>query len=147
MFTRRSDRDTTSILLDLSRLLRNLTRLVGGADDGPAMTATQRIALVELGDGGSMRLNDLAGRMGVSAPTASRSVDALVELGLAERSPDPSDRRAVRIDLTPVGRELLEDRQAKAQVAFEPAVAALSASERKQLSLLLHRMTDALREH
>ncbi|HWJ32337.1 MAG TPA: hypothetical protein VNR59_08360, partial [Gaiellaceae bacterium] len=60
---------------------------------------------------------------------------------------DPSDRRAVRIDLTPVGRELLEDRQAKAQVAFEPAVAALSASERKQLSLLLHRMTDALREH
>jgi DNA-binding MarR family transcriptional regulator len=110
------------------------------------MTATQRIAVVELGDGGPMRLNDLAARMGVSAPTASRSVDALVELGLVERAPDPHDRRAVRIDLTAAGRELLEERQARAQLAFEPAVAALSAAERKHLSVLLHRMTDALRE-
>jgi DNA-binding MarR family transcriptional regulator len=139
------DDETTRILLDLSRLLRNLTRLVGGADDGPAMTATQRIALVELGDGGSMRLSELATRMGVSAPTASRSVEALHELGLAERVPDPTDRRAVKIDLTPAGRELLAERHAKAQAAFEPAVASLSAAERKQLSTLLHRMTDTLR--
>jgi DNA-binding MarR family transcriptional regulator len=52
----------------------------------------------------------------------------------------------VRIDLTAAGRELLEERQARAQLAFEPAVAALSAAERKHLSVLLHRMTDALRE-
>jgi DNA-binding MarR family transcriptional regulator len=143
----RTDAETTRILLDLSRLLRNLTRLVGGADDGPPMTATQRIALVELGDGGAMRLSDLAAQMGVSAPTASRSVDTLVDLGLADRAPDPSDRRAVRIDLTPAGRELLRERQEKAQVAFAPAVAVLSESERHELSQLLQRMTGALRAH
>jgi DNA-binding MarR family transcriptional regulator len=109
------------------------------------MTATQRIALVELGDGGALRLNDLAARMGVSAPTASRAVDALHELDLVERVPDPRDRRALNIDLTPAGRDLLEERQARARVAFEPAVAALSSSERRQLTALLHRMTDALR--
>jgi DNA-binding MarR family transcriptional regulator len=140
------DPETTAILLDLSRLLRNLTRLVGGADDGPPMTATQRIALVELGDGGSLRLNDLATRMGVSPPTASRAVEALHELGLVERVPDPRDRRALKIDLTRRGRRLLDERHAKAQVAFEPAVAQLSAAERKQLSALLRRMTEALLE-
>jgi DNA-binding MarR family transcriptional regulator len=141
---RSPDGETESILLDLSRLLRNLTRRVGGADDGPGMTATQRIALVELGDGGAMRLSDLAARMGVSAPTASRSVEVLHELGLAERVPDPKDRRAVQIELTQAGRALLADRQARARVAFEPAVATLSAGEREQLRVLLRRMTEAL---
>ena len=141
--TRRDD-ETTQILLDLSRLLRNLTRLVGGADDGPPMTATQRIALIELGDGGALRLTDLAAQMGVSAPTASRSVDALLEHGLVERVVDPRDRRAVNIELTDQGRKLLEERKAKANAAFEPAVAALSAADRKKLSQLLHQMTEAL---
>ena len=57
----RADGETAQVLRDLSRLLRNLTRLAGGADDGPApMTATARLALVELGDGGPFRLNDLS---------------------------------------------------------------------------------------
>jgi DNA-binding MarR family transcriptional regulator len=138
--------ETFDILMDLSRLLRNLTRATGGADVTPAMTATQRIALFELGDGGSLRLNDLADRMGVSPPTASRSVDALHQLGLVERVPDPSDRRALSIELSPAGRELLAERKEKAQAAFVPAVAALSAAERKTLSELLRRMTEAIRE-
>ena len=144
--TRKTQHDeTVEILIDLSRLIRNLIRLTGAGDDGPAMTATQRVALFELGDGGSLRLNDLADRMGVSPPTASRSVDALHELGLVDRLPDPHDRRALRIDLTPAGKKLLAERKAKAQTAFAPAVAALSASERKTLSQLLRRMTDAVR--
>jgi DNA-binding MarR family transcriptional regulator len=142
--TRKTRHDeTVEILLDLSRLIRNLARVTGAADD--AMTATQRIALFELGDGGSLRLNDLADRMGVSPPTASRSVDALHELGLVERVPDPRDRRALSIDLTPAGKKLLAERKAKAEAAFAPAVAALSATERTTLSQLLRRMTDVVR--
>jgi DNA-binding MarR family transcriptional regulator len=141
----RADDETAQVLRDLSRLLRNLTRLVGGADDdAPPMTATARIALVELGDGGPFRLNDLAARMGVSAPTASRSVDALYELELVERVVDPADRRAVRIELSKAGQALLDRRTERARVAFEPAVAALSNADRKQFSQLLHRMTEAL---
>jgi DNA-binding MarR family transcriptional regulator len=145
--TARKNRDspTVEILLDLSRLIRDLTRATGGADDVPPMTATQRIALFELGHAGSLRLNDLADRMGVSAPTASRSVDALHELGLLERVPDPDDRRALRIELTDAGQKLLAERKAKAEAAFEPAVAALSETERETLSELLRRMSDAVR--
>ena len=132
--------------MDISRLIRNLTRIVGGPDEVPPMTATQRLALFEVGDGGPLRLNDLADRMGVSAPTASRSVDALHDLGLVARVPDPHDRRALRIELTPAGERLLTARKAKAQAAFAPAVAALSDAERATLSRLLRRMTEALRE-
>ncbi len=136
--------DTAAILDQLGRLLRELTRMTGGADDGPAMTATQRISLIEIADGGPLRLNDLAARMGTSAPTASRAVDVLDELGLVARRPDPGDRRAVQIELTPAGLALVGERKARASVAFEPAVAALSAADREVLLDLLARMTAAL---
>jgi len=137
-------RPDTAILDQLGKLLRELTRISGGADDGPAMTATQRIALIELADVGSLRLNDLAVRIGTSAPTASRAVDVLDELGLAARRPDPDDRRAVRIELTAPGRRLVAERKARASAAFEPAVGALASAERERLLQLLVRMTDAL---
>jgi DNA-binding MarR family transcriptional regulator len=137
--------ETVQILMDLARLIRNLSRVSGAGEEGPAMTATQRLALFELGEEGPLRLNDLADRMGVSPPTASRAVDALYELGLVERVPDARDRRALRIDLTSAGKELLADRKAKAQDAFAPAVASLSATERATLSELLRRMADEVR--
>jgi DNA-binding MarR family transcriptional regulator len=138
--------DTTVLLEQLGQLLRQLTRLAGGADDGPAMTATQRIALVELGQDGPLRLLDLAQRMGTSVPTASRTVDALEGLGLAVRAPHAGDRRALSIEVTERGRALLDERLARAALAFQPASATLSAAERRELLSLLRRMTDALRD-
>ena len=115
--------------------------MTAGADDGPAMTATQRIALIEIADAGPLRLNDLAARIGTSAPTASRTVDILDDLGLVARETDPADRRAVRIELTPAGRRLVDERKARASAAFEPAVGALTGPDREQLLDLLARMT------
>ena len=136
--------DTTVILDQLGKLLRMLTRMTGGADDGPAMTATQRISLIEIADAGPLRLNDLATRIGTSAPTASRTVDNLDDLGLVARETDPADRRAVRIELTPAGRRLVDERKARASAAFEPAVGALTGPDREQFLDLLARMTRAL---
>ena len=137
--------DDGAILEELGRLWRQLTRITVGADDGPALTATQRIALAELADAvDPLRLNDLAARIGTSAPTASRTVDTLDELGLVARGPDPDDRRAVRLELTRTGRTLVADRKSRASAAFAPAVAALSATDRARLTRLLARMTDAL---
>ncbi len=137
--------DDELLLRELGHLIRQLTRLVGGADDGPPMTATQRIALVELGDDGPLRLNDLARRMGTSTPTASRAVDTLEALGLITRAPESSDRRALSIDVSPRGRDLLDERLRRAAQAFEPAAATLSAADRRALLALLRQMTDALR--
>jgi DNA-binding MarR family transcriptional regulator len=132
------------ILEELSRLIRQLSRISGGPVDGPAMTATQRLALFELVDSGPLRLNDLAQRMGTSAPTASRAVDALDELGLVDRHPDPTDRRAITIKLTDDGRRSVEERKARVYAAFRPAAAALSPADREQLAELLARLAAQL---
>jgi DNA-binding MarR family transcriptional regulator len=137
-------KDAERILDAFGIVIRALTRITGGPDDGPAMTSTQRLALFELASDGPLRVNDLALRLGVTAPTASRAVDALVELGMVERLPDPDDRRAVRLDVTRAGRAHFEERHARVSVAFEPAVATLSAAERAQLKALLERLAAEL---
>ena len=142
-----SDPDTQAILDQLGRLLRRLARLTGGADDGPAMTASQRIALIELNEEEPLRLIELADRMGTSTPTASRAVDALEHLGLVKREPSPADRRALSIGLTAAGRALVGERYARAGTAFAPASESLSADERQTLLRLLERMTAALGSH
>jgi DNA-binding MarR family transcriptional regulator len=136
--------ETAEILEALSLLTRELTRASGGPDDGPAMTSTQRLALFEVAVRGAMRLSELAYRMGITAPTASRAVDGLVELGLLERRPDPDDRRAVRLDLTRPGRQRVEERTGRAAAALEPLVASLPARDRAQLASLLARLAEPL---
>jgi DNA-binding MarR family transcriptional regulator len=128
------------ILEELSGLIRQLSRISGGLEEGPAITPSQRLALFELLDHAPLRLNDLAQRMGTSAPTASRAVDALDELGLVERQTDPADRRAITIKLTADGRRSVEERKARAYAAFRPAAAALSPGDRAQLAELLARL-------
>jgi len=136
--------DTRKILEGISAVTRQLARASGGPDEGPPMTSTQRLALFETAVGGPLRLSELAERMGITAPTASRAVDGLVELGLLERLPDPADRRAVSIDVTAPGRARVEERMALAAAALEPAVAALSGQDRARLAALLARLADAL---
>jgi DNA-binding MarR family transcriptional regulator len=140
-----NQRDPTLRVLDeLGRVVRHLTRISGGPDEGPAMTATQRLALFELVEDGPMRLNDLASRLGISAPTASRAVDALAEAGLVERLTDPRDRRALHIELTPEGRERVERRRERVASAFRPAAAGLTKADRAQLADLLARLASEL---
>ena len=139
-----ANRDTQRLLDAFGAVIRQLARITGGPDDGPALTSTQRLALFELASGGPLRVNDLAQRLGVTAPTASRAVDALVELDLVERLADPDDRRAVRLDVTLAGRAHVEERHERAAVAFEPAVATLSPAERAQLQALLARLVAEL---
>jgi len=136
-------RDAHPLLDQLAQLLRELSRLTGGAD--AEMTASQRIALIEVAAEGPLRLNTLAHRMGTSTPTASRAVDALAEARLVTRTPDAADRRAVRIELTAQGRELLDRRLALAAKVFSPAAEVLSPSDRQKLLELLRRLTEALR--
>ena len=56
-------------------------------------------------------MSETAQRLGITASTASGAVDRLVELGLLERSDDPTNRRQVRVSVTEAGRRTLEQLQ------------------------------------
>ena len=51
-----------------------------------------------------MRMHELAERLDIDPSTATRTTAPLVELGLLEREPDPTDRRYVLVRCTPTGR-------------------------------------------
>jgi DNA-binding MarR family transcriptional regulator len=68
----------------------------------------------------AMRLSELADRLHIVPRSATTVVDALEEAGLVERTPDPADRRAVRVVMTAAGHAALERiGQVRHQVAQE----------------------------
>jgi DNA-binding MarR family transcriptional regulator len=64
-------------------------------------------ALLQLAEG-SLSLSGLAEALGVDAPYATLIVDTLEQRGLAERRPDPADRRRKLVELTPAGKDATE---------------------------------------
>jgi DNA-binding MarR family transcriptional regulator len=54
------------------------------------------------------RITELAAREGVTQPAITLLVNRLENRGLVQRTADPFDRRAVLVELTPGGDELLE---------------------------------------
>src|SRR5919201_2389730 len=99
---------TKALLNELAAFFGLVGRATRGFVDDPALTATQRLAMMTIADAGPLRLHDLADRMGTTDPTASRAVDALVTAGLVERVVDPRDRRALQIAVTRQGRSRVD---------------------------------------
>lgn len=72
------------------------------------VTSPQLRILVLIAVHGPQNLGAVAKELGVHASNATRACERLVVAGLLSRQDDPSDRRFLRLDLTPEGRELVE---------------------------------------
>lgn len=79
--------------------------LAAAADE---VTLTQYRSLVVLAARGPQSVAALAEAVAVTPPTASRLTERLVRKGLVRRQADPRDRRAVRLELAPSGRSLID---------------------------------------
>src|SRR5581483_3705571 len=73
------------------------------------LTPSSRAALATLSHRGAQTLGELAAVEGVQSPTMTRIVAKLEDLGLAERTEDPSDRRVARIAISDRGQALLDE--------------------------------------
>jgi DNA-binding MarR family transcriptional regulator len=78
--------------------------------------------MCKLADEGPQRLGALASAFGLDPSTITRQVQALEEIGLADRKTDPSDRRASILDLTPNGREVLDDTRDRRRSRLQAAL-------------------------
>ena len=72
------------------------------------VTMPQCHAILEIGAAGELNLKDLAARLGLDNSTLSRTVESLVQDGLADRRPNREDRRAAVIRLNEKGRAALD---------------------------------------
>jgi DNA-binding MarR family transcriptional regulator len=90
---------------------------------GPDMSSRQfAVFLICHHEDGLHTVRDLAARLGVLKPAITRSLDRLVELGLARRISDPRDRRSVLVQRTAKGVELLAGLRALLQETAEERV-------------------------
>jgi DNA-binding MarR family transcriptional regulator len=92
--------------------LREIERAVWQQTKSEALccgvTMPQCHAILEIGKAGELNLKDLAARLGLDNSTLSRTVESLVQGGLAGRTPSKDDRRATVIRLNEKGRAALD---------------------------------------
>ncbi|MFD7729124.1 MarR family winged helix-turn-helix transcriptional regulator [Kitasatospora phosalacinea] len=87
------------------------------------------------------RQRELADRLGYDPSAIVSLLDDLQQLGLAERRPDPADRRSRLVVLTPAGHDLLRTADHDSRRVTEDLLAPLSPAERATLNDLLQRIS------
>ncbi|MEP6937176.1 MAG: MarR family transcriptional regulator, partial [Chthoniobacterales bacterium] len=88
--------------LAITRTARRLRQEASGD-----LTPTTTAALATVERHGPVTPSDLAGIERVKRPTATRSIRCLLDAGLVDRTPDPSDGRSALVSITAEGRERL----------------------------------------
>lgn len=105
MLPRSLNREFAFTLNDVARMLRTY------ADHKAAqfgITRAQWVVLVRLDRSEGLKQSELAEVLDLQPISLTRLLDKLCECGLIERRPDPVDRRAKRLFLTPAARPLIE---------------------------------------
>lgn len=107
------------------------------------LTLTQVKALVALSDS-ELTVKELAERLGLSLPGASRAVDVLVERELIGRRECTTDRRQKRLRCTVTGIRALERLDEARLAGIEQFTATLPPAQARRLSAALRPILDDL---
>lgn len=120
-------RDLTRDLLLAGRLWRKMAR-EAAARHGVSEAASAPLIWIErLGE--NVRQNALADAIGIEGASLVRLIDELQSSGLVTREPDPSDRRANVVSLTPRGREVVAEVNADIQNLREQIFAGIAPAD------------------
>ena len=79
---------------------------IGGLLARIGLHVGQEMVLLELWRRDGLKVGELADRLGVEPPTATRMLRRMESCGFVERRSDPTDARSFRVHLTEKGRSL-----------------------------------------
>jgi MarR family transcriptional regulator for hemolysin len=140
---RSSKREFGFMLHDVARLLRTYADYKA-AQFG--ITRAQWAVLVRLDRCEGLKQSELAEILDLQPITLTRLLDKLAHSGLIERRPDPDDRRAKRLFLTPAARPILKTLAALGEELMATALVGLEHESIERLVAQLSRVKDNLRE-
>jgi MarR family transcriptional regulator, transcriptional regulator for hemolysin len=131
------------LIHDVSRLRRTV---VDKALRPLGVTRSQWWVLANLSrhNGDGMMQTELSKVMDVGKVTLGGLIDRLEASGYVERQPEPGDRRAKRVVMTPKGIKLLGQIQKVGKVINAQIMAGISAADILRGENLLHRMKQQL---
>ena len=124
-------RDTAREILEIIPLvMRTVAAELRAAGEMPAPAHFGLLSILSVRP---RMLSDLASIQGVSLPTMSNSISAMVERGWVRREAPDGDRRVVMIDVTPTGRAALERVSKAAEAHLADVLAPLDVPARRRL--------------
>jgi MarR family transcriptional regulator for hemolysin len=129
-------------LTDVARMLRTY------ADQRArqfGISRAQWVVLIRLDRSEGLKQSELAEILDLQPISVTRLLDRLARNGLIERRPDPNDRRANRLYLTPAARPLLKQLAALGEEMMENVLDNIDAAARERLLHELGLMKDSLR--
>ena len=123
--------DLRRIETEVGSLIRRVKRVMAerALEVHPELHPMTYFILSHLAVHGPLRGADLSGAFGMDKGGVSRQVQALVDLGLVERKPDPEDRRAILLDATDEGRRRLDEVSASRRDRFDQRLSDWSDDE------------------
>lgn len=130
------DHSLAYLLADVSRLMRRSFR---GRLEG-TLTPAQARALVHVSRNEGIRQIDLADMMEVKPITLARLLDQLAKVGVIERRPCQTDRRAFRIHLTAKAAPHLGEIQRVAAETLAEAIRGVGKAQTKVVEAALQQM-------
>ena len=133
-----------------NEILQLVTRLTGAQLEAKRHLTTNPVAfrrmLSFLHQNPGSTMGGLSQALSVPLYAATRTVDNLVENGLADRLSDPDDRRIVRVTLTDSGLRFHQAIEARLAQVFRGIMVHLTPEEQRILIALLHKVAASLKE-
>ena len=111
------------------------------------ITTAQCHALLEIEADGQTTTVQLSKSLGLDKSTLSRTIDGLVNIGLAERIPHPSDRRYTLIALSKQGKIICEEINRVNDDYFERVFRAIPDAEHDEVTRYFGILVKAIADH
>ncbi len=131
--TMNDDKALQELASGFREALRHSVYLVRRLDADGELSAAQLSTLKMLLNEGQ-RVGEIARNLGVRVPSATEQIIKLERAGLARREPDPKDSRAVRVILTPEGRDAVDSANRRRNQVMAGILSTLSDQDRKALA-------------
>ena len=138
------DRFGQRMIALLPQMLRGFARRESNYLSRGKITIPQLGVLEYLSTRRERPMNELARHLGVTRPAVTGMVDRLIAQGLVNRQGDLSDRRVVRINLTPKGKRVLDNIWSQKRRMIQEVFGQLSPADRTQYLATLEQVVKIL---
>lgn len=132
--------ETVGAAAGLVRLSFVVQAMYGEVSRDCGLTAAHAQLLCKLLTG-PVGMAQLCVTLGLERSSMTGLVDRAEQRGLVERQPDPADRRAVRVAITPVGEEMIHRFDREITERLDDLLSDLPATEREYLHRALTKVT------
>jgi DNA-binding MarR family transcriptional regulator len=123
-----------SLSTDLRVAVNRLSRTLRNQKADASMTDAQFSALARLERDGAMTLGELSRAEGVTPPSMTKTVNALLGSGLITKAGHGVDRRKVLLSPTPDGSSFVIETRRRRDGWLSPRLAKLTPAERRTLA-------------